>query len=296
MLKLYSRILRHWSITLKSLDDSDIPDHAQNSISSLIRQSSEHATRCMQFAPTVSTQSQILDLHEQSVQLVIDNSIRQRIRIELPPSTVIYNCFLSNSLATISRLCQLLADYKEGFEMAMNPQRYDGQEISPITYEKAYVGLYNGYIMDICNCLWRSRAFSDGDASSHGCMIPRSTVSRLAAYIQALDGDFSMASLLSLSYSPILCRQSILSLRQVEDAQMEQARFKTRHAGPVTRSSLERLAVSSGVDLTWQNYRIKVLQYLAEQGFPGIAELLKKTMVVLKKSMEDASNRRIVSS
>ena len=46
-------------------------------------------------------------------------------------------------------------------------------------YSSAIVDRFNGFIMDICNCLWRNRALAvpgPGDASNEcalGCTLPR---------------------------------------------------------------------------------------------------------------------------
>lgn len=62
--------------------------------------------------------------------------------------------------------------------------------------------------------------------------------------------------------------------------------IRVRHGGPVTQSTLTRLANAGGMKLSWQDYRIEVLKNLADNGFPGIAELLKNAMTVLKRSID----------
>lgn len=241
--------------------------------------------------------STILDFYEVFVRLVTDETLRHFIRIELPASSLIYALFFSSCLANVSRLCYVLACYKRGFEAAMAIRtRSDGTfRIDALSYDRAYVNLYNGYLMDICNCLWRSRAFSNAETNAHGCLIPRSTVDSLASYVSSVDRSSTLASLFGLSHSPTLCYQSIRRVRELEDKELEGgARIRTRHAGPVNQASLVRLATSGGMNLSWQDYRIGVLNSLSAKGLPGVAELLKCTMTVLKNTMEgkgDAKQR-----
>ncbi|KAM0475312.1 hypothetical protein ACHAPX_007066 [Trichoderma viride] len=294
ILRLYTNILRHWTAILQSSDP--VPAHANTSITALIRHTGRLSLTLLQTSPTESVNIAIVEFYEQAIHLVNDDSLKYHIRIELPPSELIYTFLFSSSVATMSRLCGILACYKKGFEMAMSTKaRNDGSNrIDALSYDRAYVNLYNGYLMDICNCFWRSRAFSDADTNSHGCLMPRPTVANLTAYVSSVDKAFSLPSLLTLSYSPVLCFQSIRSVRDLEDAAIGSSdnAIRTRHAGPVTQNSLSKLAVAGGIQLSWQDYRIEVLRSLAERSLGGIAELLKNTMTVLKNSMDATPRAR----
>lgn len=265
------------------------------SLKALIRHTGQLSLTLLQTSPTESVNIAIIDFYEQAIHLVNDDTLKYYIRIELPPSELIYIFLFSGSVTTVSRLCDILACYKKGFEMAMSTKaRNDGSNrIDALSYDRAYVNLYNGYLMDICNCFWRSRAFSDADTNSHGCMIPRPAVSKLTSYVSSVDKTFSLPSLFSLSYSPVLCFQSIRSVRDLEDAAIaSDSSIRTRHAGPVTQATLSKLATSGGIQLSWQEYRIEVLRSLAEKNLGGVAELLKNTMTVLKKSMDATPRAR----
>lgn len=290
LLVLYTNLLHHWTAHLQST--SPIPENASTSVTELIRHVNRLTMTLLQTSKTVSTDSTILNFYEEAVRLVSASTLQNFIRIELAPSPVIYTFLFNDSLATVSRLCYILACYKKGFESAMSRRAtQDGsQRVDSLSYDRAYVNLYNGYLMDICNCFWRARAFSDGDTNAHGCMIPRPCVSALTSYVSSVDKAFAVSSLFSLSHSPLLCLQSIQRVRELEDAAMEQdASIRTRHAGPVTQASLTKLPISGGIRLTWQDYRIGVLRALSAKGMIGIAELLKNTMTVLKNSMEQKS-------
>ncbi|PHH78009.1 hypothetical protein CDD82_3266 [Ophiocordyceps australis] len=282
-LKLYTGILHHWTVLCKSADS--IPTQANEAITSLIRHVNGLALKFLQSFPGVSSECAVLAFYEQVERLVTDQDLQRHIRIELPNTLLVYTLLFSDSLATVSRLCFILARYKKGFEAAM-AARSGKRRSGVLWYDRAYINLYNGFLMDICNCFWRGRAFSDDDTNARGCMIPRPTVHALTAYVAAVEPSFSLASLFSLSHAPLLCLQSIECVRELETASLQQESLHARHAGPVTQNSLAKLAAAGGLKISWQEYRISVLRALSNYGFSGVTELLKSTMRVLKTSME----------
>lgn len=276
---MYSSLLNHWTVLLLASDE--IPDDAARNISGLMVHANSLAHTLMQVLPSFASDAVVLDFYEQTLRLVQDAELLKHIRIELPPSALVYMLFFSHSLSTQSGVCRIVASYKKGFETSAT-KRAGGH-----LYNKEHVHSYNGFLMDMCNCLWRSRAFSRDEANTKGCVIPKPTVSALDAYIASVDGSFSPASLFDLSHSPTLCYQSIQLVHDLEDEAMAQgASIFTRHAGPVTQASLVRLEATGGLSLTWQNYRVKVLQGLVAKNVPGVTELLKSTMTVLRNALD----------
>ncbi|KFA78551.1 hypothetical protein S40288_01449 [Stachybotrys chartarum IBT 40288] len=285
ILAMYTNLLHHWTALLRA--DTAIPHHASASVAALVRHVNTLCLALLQTEPTLQTESAILDFYEQNCRLITDDTLIREMRIELPPALLLYSFLFSKSLATLSRMCYVLACYKKGFEMAMltRSRRESSQGFDTLSYDKAYVTLYNGFLMDICNCFWRTRAFSDSDPETQGCMVPRVTTSALTMYVPAVEKTFTLASLFSLSHSPLLCLQSIQSVRQLEEVELERDdSIHVRHAGPVTQSSLVKLASSGGIRLSWQDYRTGVLEHLSSQGHVGINELLTNTMKVLRYS------------
>ncbi|KAK2590051.1 hypothetical protein QQS21_012267 [Conoideocrella luteorostrata] len=295
LLQMYTHLLRHWTATLQSSDT--IPENASTTISALVRHTSMLALTLLQTSPSVGTDSLILDFYEQTARLVTDSTLKRYVRIELPPSPLIYTFLFSNSLATASRICYILAVYKKGIETAVATRPRGGtatgtsdggaHRIDSHTYDRSFVNLFNGYIMDMCNCFWRNRAFNDTDTNAQACTLSAGTVNALATYALSVDRALALNSYFSLSHSPLLCYQSIERVRDLEDDAIEHDKtIRVRHGGPVTQSSLTRLANAGGMRLSWQDYRIEVLKNLADSGFPGVAELLKNAMTVLKKSID----------
>jgi centromere protein I len=192
---------------------------------------------------------------------------------------LVYTLFFSPGISTLSRLCAVLATYKRAFESAVTQPASPSAGDSPAeAYPKEYVSHFNGFLMDVCNCLWRSRAFNTGDVNALGCLLPAEVGGRLAAYVAGLDTGLQLSSLFNLSYSPVLALQSITYLRELEDKADEERGLSARHAGPVTQKSLLQLGRDGGVEMAWAAYRLGVLRYLEDAGVGGVSELMYNTM------------------
>ncbi|KAM0243151.1 hypothetical protein ACHAP5_006870 [Fusarium lateritium] len=293
LLALYKNLLHHWSVVLESSDP--VPDNASNTVTALVRHVNTLTLSLVQTSTSISARSAILDFYEQNARVVGHDTLKHHIRIELPPSFLIYILFFSNSAAITSRICAILALYKKGFEMAMftKPRRDGSNRVDSSSYNKVFVSLFNGYLMDICNCFWRGRAFTDSDPNAHGCMIPRSLVPKLSSYVTSVDKTHTLTSLFSLSYSPLLCLQSTRCIQDLESAEIDDdTSLRVRHEGPPTQSSLGQLASSGGIRVSWQDYRIKVLETLSAKELAGITDLLKNTMTVLRRLIDGEGNTK----
>ncbi|RYP50741.1 hypothetical protein DL768_003801 [Monosporascus sp. mg162] len=275
ILQFYTALLRRWTVTLASVDQLSV--RASSATAGLITHVNGLCLTLLQTSSSISTHSMVLDFYEQGALLMSGRCNSFRTRVVIPPSPLPYMLYFTPSPTTVSRLCGLLAKYKQGLQKAMSTSRSD--------YTPEYVNEFNGFLMDICNCLWRSRAFNTKDANSHGCLIPRQVAEDLSLYIKGLDTGASLASLFSLSHSPVLGLLSISYFRGLEDAELEKGtdELGTRHAGPVTRATLASLAEDGGLKLTWDEYRLGVLTYLDQNGMGGVGELMYNTMTTLMK-------------
>lgn len=293
LLTFYTNLLHHWTSILHS--SNDLPLLSSSSTSALIKHANSLALTILQASPTTNSESVILAFYEQAITLVTNPRLEQYIQVTLPPTALIYTLFFSSSAATVSRLCHILSCYKQPFQNATSntqisaPLPREIPRIDARTYEREYLNMYNGYLMDICNCLMRMKAFRGDDTNAHGCMIPRATVDALTAYVPSVDNTFLLASILSLSYSPVFCLQSIERLRELEDAAWEENEtLETRHAGPATLANLQRLATSGGMNLPWPEYRVQVLKRLQSSSLGGVADLLISTMKPIRDAMTRA--------
>ena len=263
------------------LSESKPRSTAALSMNSLMDHASTLALAIIQISRTVSTCSTVLDFYETTTSLISNPDLAAKVRIKIPPAELVYTLFFTPSLSTVSRLCGVLALYKRAFELAMAPKANAEQQ----SYPKDYVNHFNGFLMDLCNCLWRSRAFNASDINALGCLLPEPTIIPLTDYVSSLDTSLSLPTLFSLSYSPLLCHLAISYVRELEDNQEDE--IEIRHAGPVTQSSLKTLQKEGGINLSWPDYRLGVLQYLETNGAPGIWELMSNTMKHLMTAREN---------
>ncbi|KAK4250639.1 Mis6-domain-containing protein [Corynascus novoguineensis] len=276
LLKFYTSLLRRWTITMEAAESIDTLPWA--TVPRLIDYVNQLALTLTQTSPTVNTYLAILDFYEAAANLYSSKKLLQHIEITIPPPLLVYLVYFSPSLAAVSRLCGILASYKRAWETVMSSAV--ARQLT--RRERDQINVFNGFLMDLCNCLWRGRAFSKTDLNAQGCRIPQSVQMTLEGHMRSADPDLSLATAFGLSHSPLLCLQSLSYIRQLEEDEMEDLR--ARHAGPVTQASLGRLANRGGLALSWQEYRSGVLEYLEVKGFPGISDLMYNTMKNLMRA------------
>lgn len=275
LLKFYTLLIRRWTTTMEAAERFD--DLPVDSVRDLVEHVNKLTLTLAQNSPTVSTSLRILDFYETAAAIYSKQKLLERIEITIPPPLLVYILYFSPSLAVVSRLCGILAAYKRAWEAVMSPSV--ARQLT--RREREQVNVFNGFLMDFCNCLWRGRSFSTTDLNAQGCRIPQSVQPVLEKYLRSADSDLSLGMVFGLSHSPILCLQSISYVRELEDADID---VRARHAGPVTQASLSQLANRGGLRLPWPEYRSGVLAYLESRGFPGIPELMYNTMKNLMKS------------
>ena len=228
------------------------------------------------YTPTQRTISTVLSYHETLVHTISHAVSHTQIRILTPYAETVYLLvFLNPTLSTLSRLCHILATYKRTFEAAMSKpppgSRYE--------YPRGYVNHFNGFLMDICNLLWRSRAFNGSDTNALGCLLPPAILPHIGAYLDMLTPPYALQAVFSLSHNLSLLGPSNAAIRDLEEKVMTDGRVvRTRHVGPVTQRSLEALAMDGGIKVSWADYRLEVLRWLGERGAGGIGDLMSCTM------------------
>lgn len=275
----YNNLLRRWG---KKLIASNHPSMQEStSVTSLIAHVNNLALTILQSSTSVTICSTVLTFYESIAYLISHTDCRAAVRIITPPAEVVYTMYFTSSLSTLTRLCSILTLYKRAFELATSSKASVNNQLS---YPKEYYNHFNGFLMDICNCIWRSRAFNTSDANAVGCLLPVEITSTLTKYVSALDTSVSLAGLFSLSYSPVLCQEAISYVRERED---NEDTIDVRHAGPVTQGSLKQLEMDGGLVLSWADYRLGVLRHLESNGVAGIGELMYNTMKHLMMAREN---------
>ncbi|CAG8955260.1 hypothetical protein HYFRA_00011242 [Hymenoscyphus fraxineus] len=277
ILTFYTKLLNNWTVSF--LASAEVDTFDTNSITALVSHTNILATVLAQSAPTVTTLSAILFFYEQIGLLISQTELLNTIKIPLPVAELIYLLHFTQSLNTLSRLCGILSIYKSAFEEARKLNS---------KHPLAYINSFNGFLMDICNCIWRSRAFYTSDANSLGCLLPEPVTKLLTSYISNLgvSPPLSLQSLFGISFSPSTCLLAIEHVRELEDKSQDS--ITTRHPGPVTQNSLKQLERDGGLELSFDKYKLGVLMALESKGVTGIGELIYNTMKSLKNAREKA--------
>jgi len=220
----------------------------------------------------------ILSFYERTTDLVTEqiNVKKQIIPAILPPRTLAYSLAITTSLSDYSRLCALLVTYKRCFE----------KQEAGVTrvYQSNATDLLNGYLMDVCNLVWRSRALNTTDPNATGLMCPELVTAGLQSYLSKVERDYSVHTMFDFSHGHLLAAMTKTAFIELEEkAQGMTSEELPSHAGPVTQRSLVLLEKEGGITLTWKQYRLEMLNWLDRYGFDGLRRLMFATMKDLMK-------------
>ncbi|CAG8173713.1 unnamed protein product [Penicillium olsonii] len=294
LLGFYSGLINQWAVKLRS---KPVTSEESLPLSQVILRAELLASSILEF-PTEQDQQlsksgsiSVLDLYRTLSDLFSNAPQDARFRITLPNAQTVYTLAFTPSTAVISPLNSILAVYKSAFEASLNSPVLQAQK-SP-AYGTDLVGRFNGYVMDMCNVLWRNRALNTEDPNALGCLVPESTVAALTAYIKDLSEaakhydresapHFSLASVFSLSHHAAFCNLSAACFAELEkDQQVGDDRPRLKK--PVTQKVLLALEKDGGAKTTWQEYRVHMLDWLDGIGCRGTGVLMRSTMKALRK-------------
>ena len=275
ILEFYTSLVRQWTARLldQSTTGAATLEVHSGAFTDLILRADLLCLSILESLPlTLSAISSVLSFYETVATSISHSPMNPNIRITTPSAEVIYRLTFTTSLSTLSRLCSILSIYKTAFEAGMS-RAGEGNG-----YPRDYVNHFNGFLMDICNCLWRNRALNREDTNALGCLVPPTVLPALRTYATGLGN--SLPTLFSLSNSSTVCALSIACFRDLEDAaaEAEEDGLSIRHAGPISQRSLTMLGNEGGLKISWGNYRLEVLKWLEERGVKGVRELMFNTM------------------
>lgn len=294
LLEFYSGLIRQWGVILRSRPTtpdectplSGVIIHAELLASSVLEFSAEGD----QQSPK-STSVAVLDFYKTLSDLFSHAPQDSRFRLTLPSAQTVYTLAFTPNAAVISALNSVLAVYKSAFEASLNSQVLQAQS-SP-AYGTDLVGRFNGYVMDMCNVLWRNRALNTEDPNALGCLVPEPTVTALTSYIRELSEaakhydresafNISVASIFSLGHHAAFCNLSAACFADLEEDQRI-GDDRPRLRKPVTQKALQALEKDGGAKTTWQEYRVHMLDWLDGIGCRGTSILMRSTMKALRK-------------
>jgi len=302
ILEFYSSLVRQWGIRLRTEPSTSAESKP---LSRLVSHAELLALSILEISPPTnafddSTQSKpatlsVLDFYSTLGELFSYASLNGNIRLTIPLSPTVYTLVFTPMSSIISIISSVLANYKSAFEASLTSEVLQSQTPngSENLYPTQLVGQFNGYVMDICNLLWRNRGLNTEDPNALGCLIPASTVTLLTQYIRESNEvarerkrdsafHYTLSSIFSLSHHAAMCNISAACFAEIED-ENGVGEDKPRLKKPVTQKALSALEKGGGVKVSWQEYRLRMLDWLDAAGNRGIGDLMRSTMKALRK-------------
>lgn len=298
LLDCYSGLISEWGVKLRiqpSRSEESVPLSHAIKHAELLASSIQEFTPIMDDSDTMAKPVvlSVLEFYKSLADLLSHASQNAKIRMTVPLAATVYTIAFTPSISAISALNSLLADYKAAFEASLTSQDIQQPTAPEPLYDNALVGRFNGYVMDMCNLLWRNRALNKDDPNAMGCLLPESTITAAANYIRNLNEaarhydresafNLIVPSIFSLSHHAAFCNLSAACFADIEeDQKITDDRPKLRK--PVTQKALQALEKDGGVKITWQEYRIQMLDWLDAIGSRGTGNLMRGTMKALRK-------------
>ncbi|KAI9375871.1 Mis6-domain-containing protein [Aspergillus egyptiacus] len=299
LLDFYSALIRQWGVRLRS---QPFTSEQSQPCSHLIRHAELLALSILEspVEPPSSSDGDyrpsmlsVVDLHFTLAELFSHAHLNGNIRITVPLAPTVYSLIFTPMDFVISSMNSILSSYKSSFEASMTSEALQPENGTDSLYPQQLVGQFNGYIMDYCNLVWRNRALNAEDPNALGCLIPPATITALTQYIRETnekarrrnrDAAFSytLASIFSLSHHAALCNMSASCFADIErENSIGEGQPQLRK--PVTQKALSALEKEGGVQMTWQDYRVRMLDWLDATGSVGIGNLMRTTMKALRK-------------
>ncbi|KAI9255969.1 Mis6-domain-containing protein [Sporodiniella umbellata] len=183
-----------------------------------------------------------------------------------PTAPFVYKHFFSTSAMATNRICNIIYQYKVAFE----------EDESLMDEEDERFRALNEYISSLCTALWKSVGFLGTKAVF--CM-SRPSIDKLIKTCG--ERGTEIENMLSLTQSAALAGFSKRFMQGLEKDRLQ-------HDEPIGADYLSRLENEGGIAMTFQEYRIQLLDHLKEQGMTGIYDLLYSSIksLVNKKSEE----------
>ncbi|KAL5339703.1 Mis6-domain-containing protein [Aspergillus crustosus] len=299
LLDFYSGLIRQWGIKLriepftteKSQPLSRIILHAELLASSILESLTDQPFNTgKSYRPGTLA---VLEFYSTLADLFFYAHLNGNIRLTVPLAPAVYSLVFTPVSSVIAMLNSVLASYKTSLEVSMASKTLQLPTLIEALYPQHLVGQFNGYIMDICNLVWRNRALNSEDTNAFGCLIPPATIAALTQYIKEVneksrksdrDAAFSykLPAVFSISHHAALCNLSAACFSDIErgsNIRDDQPRLRK----PVTQKALSALAADGGITMTWQDYRVRMLDWLDDVGSVGTVNLMRTTMKALRK-------------
>ncbi|OJJ43822.1 hypothetical protein ASPZODRAFT_145761 [Penicilliopsis zonata CBS 506.65] len=295
LLDYYSTLIRQWGIKVRVQSS---PSEESKPLSQLIAHAELLALSVLEIPPHAGNGMRpaslsVIEFYSSVSSLFSHAHLNGRIRITVPMAPTVYTLAFTPIASLTSILGSILTTYKTSFETSLTSEVLQVPSSSESLYPTELVGQFNGYVMDICNLVWRNRALNAEDPNALGCLVPASTVATLTRYIRDTNEaskerkredafHYNLTSVFSLSHHAALCNFSaacIVDIERTNGLTDSQPRLQK----PVTQKALSALEKEGGIKLSWQEYRLRMLEWLDGVGSQGIGDLMRSTMKALRK-------------
>lgn len=297
LLDFYSALISQWGVKLRlqpSVSEESVP------LSRVIVHAGLLASSMLEFLPAVADNNQtkpgtlsVLQFYKILAELYSYASENAHIRLTIPLAPTVYTLAFTSSASLLSMLNSILAGYKSAFETSLASEVLQPPNPPDPLYPNELVGQFNGYVMDMCNLVWRNRALNKDDPNALGCLIPAKTITALAEYLRVSNEasrrydresafQSTVTSIFSISYHAALCNFSAACFADIENDQ-NIGDDRPRLRKPATQKFLQALEKDGGAKVTWQEYRVQMLDWLEAVGCRGTSELMRSTMKALRK-------------
>ena len=300
LLRYYTSVMRRWGNLIRSASPQ-----AARPLPDLVSRAEMLCLALLESPPGLgpelseerSAGLSVLRFYGELSNLYSHSATNPDIRLTAPLPQTVYVLGFIPSLCSVSLLSTALASYKSSFEASVLARPTQGNASPRRRYPPAVVDQFNGYVMDMCNLLWRNRGLNRDDPNAKGCLItPQATevfteyLDELSDFIDRGDDDggkyrFLLASLFSFGHHIALCGFAAACFRDIEaQVEAEGKTLSARLGRPVTQKALTALEKDGGVKISWQEFRVRMLDWLDERGAEGIGALMRVTMKTLRKA------------
>ncbi|EGC49792.1 Mis6 domain-containing protein [Histoplasma capsulatum var. duboisii H88] len=298
ILQYYSSLIQHWGSVIRATPSLfPVPPLPQvigrAELLALTILESPQGPKGNGTNPKISGTLAVLRFYTDLAELFHHASTNGNIRIVVPQPQLIYMLTFTPTLSHLSTICSVLAMFKQSFETSLKSPTLQSNGSLEQSYPTEVVSRFNGYVIDICNLLWRNRGLNSDDPNALGCIIPALTVNKLSQYMQALnerpsgggeEHKYQISSVFSLSQNVAFCNVSSACFRGIEESIVDTLgkSLSVTLTRPVTQKALAALHKDGGIRINWQEYRLRMLEWLDGIGAEGVGNLMRSTMKALR--------------
>ncbi|VDB86202.1 BgtA-21251 [Blumeria graminis f. sp. tritici] len=277
ILGFYSNLLRYWFACL--LANPEKSQAAASSINAIVVHANELALTVIQANHDVPNISFALKFYETASFLAGNTRLRNKLDLIIPPLEAIYMMCFTLSISILDRVCAMLVTYKTAFQLIVD----QGNSDTNITQDKIdsarlQIMRLNSCLVDLCNCFWHSKAFNTSDTNALGCLLSSQVQKTLKDYVAYLGNSFELSAMFGLSLSPV----TFLMARSYLEEKEKSVNQSEKHRGVITPASLQLLQLKGGLDISWKEFRLGMLQSLEQKGVTGMPGLIYSTLKQFK--------------